>query len=282
MPKGFDLARLAVSGAGAAFLAWWAFPRAIEDWRFQLAGLANPWLGRPAPGATIILGLIVSALAIVIALDGRRRGHVVPSILLAPLAAGWLAYAAGTGVILASGGQQDYPGQMDYTFSGAIDHAETLDATCRTPVGERTVLAVVEPDVRSKVAVGGLPIINLRHPATGERIDGGDFQRFEMNERDGTVLPPFSIPSLGDRPLPYMEVIIGPDQIEREPPIGMMDAYDYVLESVEDAGMSGSAVLRATRWEVLDGGEVGWVNLRIPDDPWPESFTLSVAWSCAA
>jgi hypothetical protein len=44
--------------------------------------------------------------------------------------------------------------------------------------------------------------------------------------------------------------------------------------------MSGSAVLRAKRWDVLDGGEVRRVNLRIPDDPWPESFTLSVAWRC--
>ena len=77
-----------------------------------------------------------------------------------------------------------------------------------------------------------------------------------------------------------MEVVIGPDQVEREPPIGLMHAYDYVLESFEDAGMAGGAVLAARRWRALDEGEVRWVNLTIPDDPWPESFTLSIAWTC--
>lgn len=282
MTRPTDLARLALAAGASALLALWAFPRAIEDWRFQLAGLANWFFGRPAPAATLLLGFIVTFIAVIATVDARRRGRHIASILLAPLAVGWLAYAAGSGLVLASGGQTIYPGRLHYTFTGSIDHAEVLTATCRTPVGQRAVLADVDPAVESPVAVGGLPVIGLRHPATGEPIPGGpEVERFDISPADGTVISPFTIPSLGARPLPYMEVIADPGRVEREPPIGFMHAYDYVLESFEDAGMAGSAVLAARRWTALDEGEVRWVNLTIPDDPWPETFTLTIAWTCA-
>ena len=121
--------------------------------------------------------------------------------------------------------------------------------------------------------------MDLRHPATGAQF-GPDIQRFELY--DGTMLQPFIIPSIGDRPLPHMEVVTAPGEGEREPPIGVMDAYDYVIASVEDRGMTGSAVLSAKRWHAVDGGEVRWVNLTIPDDPWPESFGLAISWTCGA
>lgn len=267
-----------VFAAGASIaLAVWAFPRAIEDWRFQLAGMANALFGRPDPVGSIVLGLVVTGLAVVVAIDGRRRGHAIARHILTPLVVGWLAYAAGTGLVLASGGQAAYPGSLEYTFSEGIDHTETLAAVCRSPVGQRTLLADVDPDVLQRTSVRGLPVMSLRHPATGAPF-GPDVERFELF--DGTILQPFAIPSLAARPEPYMEVIVGPDEGERQPPIGVMDAYDFALESIDDAGMTGSAVVSAKRWHAVEGGEVRWVDLAIPDDPWPETFSLAIAWKC--
>ena len=268
---------LAVLAAASLVLALWAFPRAIEDWRFQLAGMAN-WLhGRPAPVASILLGLVVSGLAVVVAIDARRRGHAIARYILTPLVVGWLAYAAGTGLVLASGGQTAYAGKLQYTFHDGIDHTETVAAVCTSPVGQGTVLADVDPDVRQRASVRGLPVISFRHPATGAP-SGPDVDRFDLF--DGTLLQPFAIPSLADRPQPYMKMIVGPDEGQREPPIGVMDAYDFTLESVDDGGMTGSAIVAAKRWHVVEGGEVRWVDLTIPDDPWPETFRLALSWTC--
>jgi hypothetical protein len=268
---------LAVVIAASVALAWWAFPRAVEDRRFQLAGMANALFGRPDPMASIVLGLVVTGLAVVVALDARRRGHRVARHILAPLVVGWLAYAAGTGLVLASGGQTTYTGSLQYTFSDGIDHAESIEAVCRSSVGQPTVLADVDPDARRRSSVRGLPVMRLRHPATGAPF-APDVERFEPF--DGTILQPFAIPTLADRPKPYMEVIVGSDKGHREPPIGVLDAYDFAFESVDDKGMTGSAVLSAKRWHAVEGGEVRWVDLTMPDDPWPETFSLALVWAC--
>jgi hypothetical protein len=279
-----EMARLAAMLAVALLLGWWAFPRAVEDWRFQLAGLANPLHGRPAPSATIFLGVVITTVVVLIASVAHRRGRTgIPSALLVPLVVGWVAYAVGAGLTVVAGGQTNYPGRLQYTFRGPLDHTATVPATCRTPVGQKSLLGIVEPTVGGPVAVGGLPVIRLRHAATGASIAGGpDLERFEISERDITVLSTFSIPSLAHRPLPYMVVTAGPGEPEQEPPIGFLDAYDFVITSSTDSGFGGEAVVSATRWlDLVEGGEVHWVNLTMPDDPWPDSFELSVAWSCA-
>lgn len=277
-----ELARLGAMLAVALLLAWWAFPRAIEDWRFQLAGLANPLHGRPGPGATIFLGVVITTVVVLIASVAHRRGRTaIPSALLVPLVVGWVAYAVGAGLTV-SGGQTNYPGRLQYAFRGPLDHTATIPAMCRTPVGQRSLLAIVEPTVGGPVAVGGLPVIRLRHAATGASVAGGpELERFEINEPDSTVLSTFSIPSLAHRPLPNRLVTAGPDGPEQEPPIGFLDAYDFVITSFIDSGFGGEAIISATRWrDLVEGGEAHWVNLTIPDDPWPDNFELSVAWSC--
>jgi hypothetical protein len=278
LPRG--VARVIFIVGASALLAWWALPRAVDDWRFQLAGLASWFFGRPDPVATIAVGVVVSTILIHLASVVHRRARAgIASALLIPLATGWLAYATGAAMTILSGGQTVYPGQLDYTFSGTLGHTATLPATCHTPVGRSSLLAHVEPTVGGPVAVGGLPIIRVRHAATGEMVEGGpELERFEI---DGTMLSAFSIPSLADRPLPYMVVTAGPDGPEREPPIAFMDAYDLTVTSSTDDGFTGEAIISATRWlDLVEGGEAHWVNLTVPDDPWPQAFTLSVAWSC--
>lgn len=66
---------MAVMVGLSVLLAWWAFPRAVEDWRFQLAGLASWFFGRPDPAATIFVGVVASTIIIHIASVADRRGH---------------------------------------------------------------------------------------------------------------------------------------------------------------------------------------------------------------
>ncbi len=274
--------RFAITAVVAVVVAVWALPHAFHDWRYQFAGLANPVMGRPSPILTIAFGLVVSAVVIVIAIAARRRGAPA-SLLLVPLAVGWLAYAAGTGLAVAGGGQATHPGQLRYTFSGGIEHTETLAAVCSSAVGHPDLIADIEPDVDRHPAVQGLPAISLRHPATALLWDAGpDVHRFEIVRTDGTVPPPFEIAALADRPRPYMEEVSGPDPGQRQPPIGLLDAYDFDIVSSDDAGISGRAMLGAKRWHEPEAGEVRWVDLTIPNDPWPESFDLEVSWTCDA
>ena len=273
-------ARIAITAVLAIVAAAWAFPHAYDDWRYQFAGLSNPVMGRPTPALTIAFGLVMSAVVIVTAVYVRRRG-AGSSLFLAPLAVGWLAYAAGTGLVVAGGGQVLHPGQLRYTFSGGIEHTETLAAICSSAVGHPDLIADIEPDVDRRPAVQGLPVISLRHPATSLLWDAGpDVHRFEIDRSDGSVPPPFEIAALGNRPLPYMEEVSGPEPGQRQPPIGMMDAYDFVVVSAGEDGMTGQAMLDARRWHEPEGGEVRWVDLTVPDDPWPESFDLAVSWTC--
>ena len=50
--------------------------------------------------------------------------------------------------------------------------------------------------------------------------------------------------------------------------------------------MSGAVELKGRRFKDLldgslgDGSSVRWVNLVITDDPWPETYGLTVNWTC--
>jgi hypothetical protein len=66
---------LALAGAGIAVVS---YGRAAEDWRYQLAGLADPFLGRPAPGLSIVVGIILSTILVAVVLASgavTRRGR---------------------------------------------------------------------------------------------------------------------------------------------------------------------------------------------------------------
>ena len=268
-----------------AVVVLWAFPRAIEDWQFQLAGMADPFLGRPAPGVTVVLGVVASVvvLGVVVALGRSGRPAINRTWLILPLIAGWVAYGSGAALTLAGGGQESRPGTLQYELGAPVTHAATVPAVCRTPVGKPTALAEVRPTMGSATpAVAGLPMLQLRDRATGAvGRSGPSVVPVASGVGDGNVIAPFEVPGLPDRPRPYLEAREGHGAIRSEPPIGFLAAYDYAVTSLEDHGLSGVASIVATRWEdPYDGGGLRWVNLRIPDDPWPDTFELTIDWSC--
>lgn len=53
--------------------AIWAFNIGVLDWRYQLAGLADPFLGRPSPGATVLVGGLLSGIVLGVAFMARLR-----------------------------------------------------------------------------------------------------------------------------------------------------------------------------------------------------------------
>lgn len=267
-------------------LAIWAFPRAVEDWQFQLAGLADPFLGRPAPGASIILGSVLSlvVLGVVLALGrrgGRRAG--LRSWWTLPLVAGWLAYGSGAALTLAGGGQTSYVGTLRYELGAPVSHTATVAAVCRTPVGKPTVVADVRPSTGNGTpAIGGLPMLSLREVATGRPERFGPLaEPLSSGAGDGSTLVPYPLPGLPDRVLPHREFRLDGGTTRIEPPIGFLAAYDYAVTGVEDRGLLGVAILEAMRREDPFGGdESRWINLRIANEPWPETFELAIAWSC--
>jgi hypothetical protein len=281
--KRIAVAPLLVVAILGTVLVLWAFPRGVQDWQFQLAGAADPFLGRPAPGTTILLGLVVSGIAAVaLKLVRGAPRRTIRLVLLGPLIAGWVAYGAGAATTLAGGGQASYAGTLGYDLGAPLQAAATVPATCRTPVGKQMIVAKVRPtDVTGTSSIGGLPYLWVHGDVTGE-LHPFDYMAIptESEAHDGSVLAPFVFPGLPDRPLPYLESPQGDGTIATYGPIGFLAAYDYVVTELHDGGLSGVATLTATRWDDPYGGVLRWVNLRIPDDPWPESFQLTITWSC--
>ena len=278
--------RLAVPFVVAAAIVFLTVPRAIEDWQFQLAGLADPFLGRPAPGVTIVIGALISIVVLLVALGrSRPRRRAIRSPLIWPLIAFWGAYAVGAGATVVGGGQSTYSGTLAYDFGPVIGHQTTVRARCRTPVGKPSVLSDVAASTDDVAApVGGLPMLWLRHEATGGRARPGQLAEPLVGGRDGRPLPPYAVPRMTDRPRPYLDVTMGDGTHYTEPPIDFLRAYDYRISAIEDRGLSGSATLHAQRTTnpYDPGGGLRWVDLVIANDPWPPTFEMSVRWTCTA
>ncbi len=278
--------RLVVLLVVAAAIIVVTVPRAIEDWQFQLAGLADPFLGRPAPGVSIVIGVLVSIIVLLVALwRSRPRRRAIRSALVWPLIAFWGAYAVGAGTTVVGGGQSTYMGTLSYDFGPVIGHQTTVRARCRTPVGKPSVLSDVSPSTDDMAApVEGLPMLWLRHEATGGRARPGELaEPLVVRLGDGRSLPPYAVPGMTDRPRPYLDVTMSDGTHHTEPPIDFLRAYDYRISTIEDRGLSGSATLQAQRWtNPYDaGGGLRWVDLVIANDPWPPSFDMSVTWACS-
>ena len=57
-----------------------------------------------------------------------------------------------------------------------------------------------------------------------------------------------------------------------------MRAYDcFQVTRLTGSGLSGVAQLTGVRFKDLTGI---WTNLTIPDDPWPETYELTISWTC--
>jgi hypothetical protein len=251
-----------------------------EDWRYQLAGLADPFLGRPAPAWSVFVGIVLSALVGALILIARavvRRTRPAPTRTGGGLRwhwwwlliAGWGGYVVGSAVVLAGGGPVDYRGGMHVEFSAPLGSVVDVPATCRSVVGKPGLVAQVVP------AVDGFVALDLRHVATGtawvrasltnDRVPGNDFE-------------PSNVP---DRPAPYLLYEFEDGSTEAQPPISFLRAYDYGVARLTESGLSGVADLTGGRFRDPYGrAMIRWENLTIPNDPWPETYRLTVSWTC--
>jgi hypothetical protein len=269
------------------------FAEGRKDWQYQLAGLADPFLGRPAPGFTIAIGVVLTVLlavgvGIVSFLNRRAEPREArsarPSRFRARwwflLVAGWAAFALGIASVAVAGGQRVHDGTMRMTFGRPIASTIEIPATCRTPVGKPDVVAEVEPEAK------GLHGLGLRNVATGERspypVPNGVSVRLLG---DGSAATAYPLPNVPARPLPYIEMTLADGEAQRDPPIGFLRAYDYRVVDVAEDAMTGRARVEGARFSEPFGGGTGpgtvrWVNLEMPNDPWPPTITIDIEWTC--
>ncbi len=264
-------------------VAVWAFGQGQTDWRFKVAGLADPFLGRPAPELTVIIALGVSALIAAVAagtglvrwsMNAAREvsDRVLGWSWLLLLLAWWGGYAAGGATIVAAHGPIDYRASIHWEFGAPLNSTADVAGTCRTVVGRPETVADVRPDLL------GLPSIDLRDVVSGKPVplevatawmDAGTYPE------DAAVFEPANAPA---RPSAYL-VMSG----VAERPISFVRAYNYKATDLSDSGLSGSARLAGTRFPDPYGDEsLHWVNLTMPNDPWPPTYELTVSWTCAS
>ncbi len=256
-------------------IAVWAYGLGALDWRYQLAGTADPFLGHPAPAVSVIGGIVLSAMLVALVLIARRNR---PSSTRTGglrwhwwwlLIAGWGGYVAGSAVTIAGSAPVVYRGTMHVEFGAPLGSVADVPATCRSVVGKPELVAQVIPAVDGLVAFDlrdGLGSAWGRTSLTNDRVPGNDFEP----------------PNVADRPAPY-SIYTAPDgSTMTRPAISFVRAYDYRVARMSESGLSGVADLTAARLHFADSRYVRWVNLTIPNDPWPETYELTVNWTCNA
>ena len=269
----------------AVGLAGWAFGHGLQDWRFQMAGLADPFLGRPAPATSVILGLVLTGLAMLgwrLAQRAMRVGHGTGAepvrwrrrTLVMPILVVWGGYILGASAVIARGGPTDYRATMLFEFDRPLGATAEVPASCRSVVGEPRRVAEITPQA------DGLFRINLRNVATGG-ADPWSADPTAILANDGVPGNDFTFSSLPDRPAPYLELTLDDGSLRSEPPISFLGAYDQEVTNVVDSGLSGVARMTGSRFrDSSEGGSERWVNLVIADDPWPDTFGLTISWTC--
>jgi hypothetical protein len=269
-------------------VAAWAFAQAATDWRYELAGLANPFLGRPAPALTVVLGLMGTGLLAIVVRAARwivrhsrwrSEARGAPRGLTPirprwwiPLAGGWAAYALGAAIVVAAGGPRTYEATVRYAFGPPIGATIEVPATCRSPVGRPDLIAEIDPDAR------GLLRLGLLDRATGRL----HWSQALVGLRDRAAKTAYPLPNVPARSLPYLFVTMGDGTTFTEPPIGFLGAYGYEVTHIDAPAMAGDAHVVGTRFRDRAGGLDGprWVDLEIPDDPWPQTLEVVVSWTC--
>jgi hypothetical protein len=265
-------------------IAVWSYGVGAEDQRWQLAGLADPFLGHPSPAVSVIAGLVLSAMVATLAALARRNRPPQTRTTRGPrwhwwwmLIAGWGGYIAGSAVMIAGSSPVVSLGAMHVEFGAPLLAVADVPATCRSVVGEPELVAQVVPDVDGFVALDlrtGLGWALLRASLTDDDVPGNDFEP----------------PNVPDRPALYLRYQAADGSTRTGPPISFVRAYRYWVEQSTDADLSGVVRLTGYRFEGLDwsaaptnaGFRRGWANLTIPNDPWPAAYELTVSWTCAA
>jgi len=276
------LSRLALLTAGLVAIGAWAFGRGTDDWRYEIAGLGNPFLGRPSVGSGILVNVVLTAVVagIAILVRAASRRHSPTSALtgraarwpwLLLVVAGWGGYVAGGAVVIARGGPTVTGGTMHIDFGPPIDSSADVPISCRSVVGDPGRVGEIDPttDGLFRFVLRDITTGGLRTPAdaflTDDGIPGNEFEPGGVRERVA----------------PHMLVSQADGSRTEARSITFMQAYDHHVTRSVESGRSGIVELSATRWhDTSDGPGYRWVDLEIPNDPWPASYTLSIAWTC--
>jgi hypothetical protein len=261
-------------------IAVFTYGHGVADWRYQLADLKEDPLYLRGPGPSVIVGIVISAVVSVMApsitADARR---IWPSPTRTGgglrwhwwwlLIAGWGGYIAGIGVVTAGGGPILRPGTMRLELGAPLGTVFDVPATCETVPGKPAVVAsIVADDDR-------LPPLEVLDRVTGApRWDGLAYFDLAWTGRR----QPVPIPDIPDRPPIYqLDLVANPKtgdlRIEAEA-IPFLRAYSYQSVDNQVSGGSGTARFLAGRWR-----DSRYRDL-IVDDPWPESYGLTVRWTC--
>ena len=270
-------ARFAPAAIVLALIAFGTYRTGENDFRYQLAGQADPFLGHPSPVLTCIIGVLLSLVLIggtaIVRHAGRSAQPAGPTVAWRMewlLVAGWLGYAAGAGVVLAAGAPVVTSGTIRYELGAPINAVAVIDATCTSIVGDSNTMAQVSPTINGVLAV------NVRSSVTGAAdpiyvwtqrgIPGSD-------EREPLPVP--ARPAISE----YV-VGVGNTIVRR---LAFTDVYDYTVVSHSDGARSGAVELAATRTPLTDSRPSHYYeNALMTNDPWPSAFSLVLRWECPA
>jgi len=268
----------------AVLVAALAFQQATVDMRYQLADLADPFLGRPAPGWSIGIGIVLTlaggiAISVASALRRPERSQTTSDHRSTwrwstVFVAGWVAYAAGAATIAAGSGSPTYGGTVHLEFGAPLDSTADVPVSCRLVVGDPDAVAVVTPQAQD------VPMLDLRSAATGASYPWAS-PAPALASHGSAARPPFTPPNVPERPAPYLQVTAPDGTVRTDPPLSFLRAYDFWVLEVTESGLSGSARIQGTRFADPYGGSgLEYVNLEIPNDPWPPTFELTMRWTC--
>ena len=256
-------------------IAFWTYRIGVNDFRYQLAGQADPFLGHPSPVFTCIEGVLLSLLLVggtaVIRHQRQSARSARPTVAWRMewlLVAGWVGYAAGAGVVLAAGAPVTTGGTIRYELGAPINTVAVAEATCTSIVGDSNTMAQLYPTINGVLAV------NVRSEVTGAPDPVYVWTQRALSGADqGEPLP------VPDRPA-ISESVVGADNtiVQR---LSFTDVYDYRVVHHSDGARSGEIQLAATRKLLTDSPPSHYYqNAQIPDDPWPSAFSLVLRWSC--
>lgn len=266
--------RYAPAAVALGLIALGTYRLAENDFHYQLAGQADPFLGHPSPVFTCILGVLLSLLLVggtAVARHLWQSPHsAAPAVAWRMewlLVAGWVGYAAGTGVVLAAGGPAVTRGSIRYELGAPLNAVSVVDATCTSVVGDTGTTARVTP------SVDGVLAIDVR-----SEVNGTGLPLSVWTQRSGS-------PAAQPEPLPVPERPAISESLEGvgntiERHLSFTDVYDYQLVHRSDGARSGEVELAATRQPLIDSPPLRYVNAHIPNDPWPSEFRLVLRWSC--
>lgn len=254
-------------------LALWSGTAAVTDYRYELAGLADPFLGRPAPGLSIFVGVILSLAFAVAMLLVRHfwrsregdRSALGWQWLLVPVVA-WAGYCGGAATVIAGGGPVEHPGTLSLDF-GPIASTVQVNVICRSVVGQ--------PASTSELHHAGVTIF-LRNVATGD----ADFRGVNVQWLSPDLYKDMVPEAARARPVIVKQWLDSKGVVIGEHDVGFFQTYSWLVSDLSDSGLRGGFTLHLSRGTPVDSSWERFLNVTVADDPWPQELDMKVTWAC--